>query len=163
MLIHNAKILFVIVITIIAGCSSSSSYIEMEPNQIVYTKDYEEVLLDTFVKDNHYVAYICIDASCSSCMTELQWWYKFIGEHKLLSPVFVINYSYSSIQPFVKYVRNIIQIEYPVLQDVDYRFRIENSMTPEDLILVAQDRNVLFSGHPLDKKFKKFYNQLKNN
>ena len=120
MLIHNAKILFVIVITIIAGCSSSSSYIEMEPNQIVYTKDYEEVLLDTFVKDNHYVAYICIDASCSSCMTELQWWYKFIEEHKLLSPVFVINYSYSSIQPFVKYVRNIIQIEYPVLQGEKY-------------------------------------------
>ena len=84
MLIHNAKILFVIVITIIAGCSSSSSYIEMEPNQIVYTKDYEEVLLDTFVKDNHYVVYICIDASCSSCMTELQWWYKFIEEHELL-------------------------------------------------------------------------------
>lgn len=110
MFVHIVKLLFVIVVTIIAGCSSSPYYyMEIEPNQVVFTEDYEEELLGTFVKNNQYVAYICIDASCSSCMTELQWWYKFIEEHRLLSPVFVINYSYSSIQPFVKYVRNIIQ------------------------------------------------------
>ncbi|MBR5857025.1 MAG: hypothetical protein IKY70_07115 [Bacteroidales bacterium] len=160
---HIVKILFVIAVTVIAGCSSSSSCIEIEPNQVVFTKDYEEVLLDDFVKKNHYVAFICIDASCSSCMTELQWWYKFIDEHKLLSPVFVINYSYGSIQPFVKYVRNIIQIEYPVIQEVDYKFRVDNEMSSEDTILISQGKKVIFCGDTFDKDFKKFYNQLKTN
>lgn len=34
-------------------------------------------------------------------------------------------------------------------------------MTPEDVILIVQDRTVLFCGEPLNKDFKKFYNNLK--
>lgn len=162
MFVRFLKISLVCVISLLAmGCSNRS--LEIEPNQVVYIKGYEEDLLDTFIASNKYVAYICIDASCSSCMTELQWWYKFIEEHTLLSPVFVINYSYNSIQPFVKYVRNIVQIEYPVLQDVDYRFRIDNKMNSEDIVLITKGWEVIFCGDPLDKDFENIYNQLKNN
>ncbi len=141
--------------------SCDSRCVSIPLNQVVYVQDYEEMTYSDFIKKKGNVLYVYIDSNCSACIHELSWWCEFVEKHNLLVPVFIFNYLHNDLKPFIVYVRDVLKVNYPVIQDMNYRFKMENAL--EEEVIVANNKGILFKGDPNDRAFYEFYHNLKNN